>query len=331
MRQNPPTPDALSGGFMPPQFRLSSADLPEAERLPAMKRLLTDNILDAHVECLGDVPFQASLAAVKVGPAVCADCHSTPLLVHHSRAHIEPARRRRVLIQAMMEGRAGYFEDGKTSAGETVPGDLSIVQSGKAGGFVCEVPVRVISLALPYSAIVPWFASASAFDRALERTNFAVRLLFDLVTGLAHGELGFARHGTITDAVGSLLALAYDGAHGNRLDSKTKRAARRAAVQDYLRANYANPALTPALVADRFHISVRYLHMLMGDLGHSFREELLRIRLNAALRTLMQSSEFDRTVADIAYSVGFNDLSQFNRNFRARFGVAPSEARYAPH
>ena len=31
-----------------------------------------------------------------------------------------------------------------------------------------------------------------------------------------------------------------------------------------------------------------------------------------------------RKVSDVAYTVGFNDLSYFNRSFRRRFGTSPS-------
>jgi len=34
-----------------------------------------------------------------------------------------------------------------------------------------------------------------------------------------------------------------------------------------------------------------------------------------------------RGVPDIAYDVGFGDLSYFNRSFRRRFGRTPSEVR----
>jgi AraC-like DNA-binding protein len=34
-------------------------------------------------------------------------------------------------------------------------------------------------------------------------------------------------------------------------------------------------------------------------------------------------------VSEIAYSVGFADLSYFNRTFRLRFGMTPSDARGA--
>jgi len=37
----------------------------------------------------------------------------------------------------------------------------------------------------------------------------------------------------------------------------------------------------------------------------------------------------DRAIAVIAFTVGFSDLSHFNRAFRRRFGMTPSEARHA--
>jgi AraC-like DNA-binding protein len=34
-----------------------------------------------------------------------------------------------------------------------------------------------------------------------------------------------------------------------------------------------------------------------------------------------------RRIAEVAYEVGFNDLSYFNRSFRRRFGLSPREVR----
>jgi AraC-like DNA-binding protein len=39
----------------------------------------------------------------------------------------------------------------------------------------------------------------------------------------------------------------------------------------------------------------------------------------------------DRTISDIAFAVGFGDLSTFNREFRRRFGVTPSDVRRGTH
>ena len=105
-------------------------------------------------------------------------------------------------------------------------------------------------------------------------------------------------------------------------------AARRAAdMLTYLRRNFANPSLTPTMMAEDLGLSVRYAHKLMGLTGRSFRQELIAQRLAAARTAFASNRKPRQTIADIAISVGFNDLSQFNRHFRTAFGLTPRAAR----
>ena len=50
-----------------------------------------------------------------------------------------------------------------------------------------------------------------------------------------------------------------------------------------------------------------------------------RLRINLACQLLM--SEEERAVTDICYDVGFNNLSNFNRQFLALKGMPPSRFR----
>ena len=59
-------------------------------------------------------------------------------------------------------------------------------------------------------------------------------------------------------------------------------------------------------------------------LGMTFQEYLKKIRLGQAARLLTTT---DRTVTDIAFESGFNNLSNFNRHFRAAYGISPKEYR----
>ncbi|MEN3941219.1 AraC family transcriptional regulator [Prosthecobacter sp. SYSU 5D2] len=58
--------------------------------------------------------------------------------------------------------------------------------------------------------------------------------------------------------------------------------------------------------------------------GHTFIETLIQIRLASALALLGESTD---TIAAVAYACGFEDLSNFNRQFRRTYGITPSEAR----
>ncbi|SKB04183.1 AraC-type DNA-binding protein [Prosthecobacter debontii] len=58
--------------------------------------------------------------------------------------------------------------------------------------------------------------------------------------------------------------------------------------------------------------------------GRTFIETLIQIRLASAQALLRESTD---TIAAVAYACGFEDLSNFNRQFRRAYGITPSEAR----
>ena len=62
--------------------------------------------------------------------------------------------------------------------------------------------------------------------------------------------------------------------------------------------------------------------------GKTLSEYIIDIRLGAASRLLVDST---RTVAEICYDCGFNNLSNFNRMFKQKKGCAPKEFRENYH
>lgn len=83
--------------------------------------------------------------------------------------------------------------------------------------------------------------------------------------------------------------------------------------------------MSPPVLAGLIGISLRQLHLLFEPTGTSYTRYLLARRLEHARLLLSQCPE--RSVADIAYTCGFDGLSTFYRNFRAAFGTSPSEFR----
>lgn len=81
--------------------------------------------------------------------------------------------------------------------------------------------------------------------------------------------------------------------------------------------------LTPQALAEQAGISVRTLHRLFSLEGTTFRTWLRDQRLEHCWRDLVYSDTGSRTVAEIAFRWGFNDLTTFNRGFRAKYGVSP--------
>lgn len=58
--------------------------------------------------------------------------------------------------------------------------------------------------------------------------------------------------------------------------------------------------------------------------GKTFNEYLTQIRVHQARERLAGSNE---TVTEIALSIGFQSISQFNRQFKTLTGVTPSQFR----
>jgi transcriptional regulator GlxA family with amidase domain len=57
----------------------------------------------------------------------------------------------------------------------------------------------------------------------------------------------------------------------------------------------------------------------------SFFTFLTNMRLNQACKLLLETN---KSVADVTYSCGYNNLSNFNRHFKAKFSVSPKTYRH---
>lgn len=111
------------------------------------------------------------------------------------------------------------------------------------------------------------------------------------------------------------------------------RAATRQATLDralqYIAQHYGSPGLSPASAAKALGVSVRKLHLLVSSSGKSFGERVADRRLEEARLLLLTPGTAERPIADIAFEVGYVDLSTFYRAFRAKWGISPGEARAA--
>jgi AraC-like DNA-binding protein len=99
-------------------------------------------------------------------------------------------------------------------------------------------------------------------------------------------------------------------------------AARRAAVLDDIASHFCDPRLSGSGVAERLGISQRYLQRLLEATEKTFTEHVDELRLDRAF-LLLATAGADKRVSDIAFEVGYSDLTNFYRHFRSRFGDTP--------
>ena len=85
--------------------------------------------------------------------------------------------------------------------------------------------------------------------------------------------------------------------------------------------------LTPQWLAGRLGVSMRTLQEDFNALGTTVTSFIRDRRLHLARDRLVekQRGASDGTIAEIAYSSGFNDISYFNRCFKKAFDCSPKE------
>ena len=95
-------------------------------------------------------------------------------------------------------------------------------------------------------------------------------------------------------------------------------------VMDYLSRHYSE-VIRLSEVAEMVNMSESsFCRFFKQHTSKSFIDFLTGIRLGAASRALIDSS---LSIAEIGYDCGFNNLSNFNRIFKKKKGVTPSEFR----
>jgi len=88
---------------------------------------------------------------------------------------------------------------------------------------------------------------------------------------------------------------------------------------------YANPDLRQAAVAESLGLQAPALcAAFRAQTDLTFMEYLREVRLDRAAELLVRSL---RSVKEVWVAVGYNDASNFNHDFKRRFGVPPSEYR----
>jgi AraC-like DNA-binding protein len=99
------------------------------------------------------------------------------------------------------------------------------------------------------------------------------------------------------------------------------------AILAFCRRNLHDAELSPQRVADQLGMSVRTLHWRFKQAGQTFGRWVRENRLDGCAAALREPNQRGRNISDIAFNWGFNDLSHFNKAFRARFGMTPREWR----
>ena len=125
----------------------------------------------------------------------------------------------------------------------------------------------------------------------------------------------------------TILQLIYREADGLRQGVQPLRNPARLglAIRHYMECNYSDRNMTLSSVAEHFQVSRCHLSRLFHEeSGSTFVAYLSELRMREAERLLRDTY---RSVAEVAYAVGYANPNYFARVFQRRNGVPPSSYR----
>ena len=85
-----------------------------------------------------------------------------------------------------------------------------------------------------------------------------------------------------------------------------------------------DPALNVEMLAAEVGLSRVHIHRKLKELTNlSTRDFIRNIRLQQAASLLSQDKGL--TISEIAYAIGYSNLSHFSSSFREKYGMSPTE------
>jgi AraC-like DNA-binding protein len=314
-------------GDAPELLRFSTDALPERDRLAIWSDVFGRHVVKAQFEPIGGHRYSQtatvrSLPGLSLVTATCSGFRAT-----RTRQLIGDGNDDLILV-INTTGISQYRQLGHETTAAPYEGIL-LSSADEGFGFYPRTTRHIVA-GVPRQAIAAMVRDPeSVVARPLPKTE-PLRLLTSYVLSaddltLATSELrhAFATH--IQDLMALAIGTTRDGeaiALGRGM-----RAARQRAIKADIIGNLGRSELSITAVAARHRISPRYIQKLFESEGTTFTEYVLERRLAEANRMLRDPNFAGRNISEVAFKVGFGDLSYFTRSFRRRFGMTPSDAR----
>ena len=114
---------------------------------------------------------------------------------------------------------------------------------------------------------------------------------------------------------------------GAATDVRNARYHLRRRIAEFIESHLSDQSLSPKKIAASSRISLSYLYSLFNDDETTVGQFVQTKRLQRAYEILVADPKGHRTVSEVAYEVGFKNVSHFSRTFSRHFRIAPRDVR----
>jgi AraC-like DNA-binding protein len=207
------------------------------------------------------------------------------------------------------------------------PGDLLIWHGGRSIRFEMPDHFQKLCLIVQRDVFESMFPQAGSYTgEHLEQRDNMSRLLGACLSTLADDVLtgGAQPIGAAVELTLCMLGAALT--RRRESNNIAPRASLYGRLILFIEEHLADPDLSPAMIAQKHHISPRYLQLIFSEQGTTVGT-WIRSRRLAKCRAELANLSKDRSVTEIAMDWGFNDVAYFSRSFSSAYGISPREFR----
>ena len=275
--------------------------------------------------------FFASLEAYMLAELMVVRTNSSAAHYDRLAKHINSDGIDTVMIQLMLAGDI-FFDHGKGQNHAQV-GDLIVFDLGQAlQNF--NTDYHHISLLFPRDLIEDYVPLISNWHgQLLPRDSVGTKLLknhllsvMQLLPTLKADEIEIMQRSLL-----DMTSLAFSpNAVLPKNVSEAVDASLLVSIKRFIRSQLKNYNLGTKNICAEFNLSRTQLYRITSPLG-GLKQFIRQLRLSRCLRDLRDPRLSHISISEIAYNWGFNDLSTFNRNFKAIYNQQPKDARQAPN
>ncbi len=313
---------------------MSNAGVPAAERFGWFTDMVARYLVPVSVSSPQAADFRAEAAFLDLS-AVAVSTHTYPALRSRRPAALTRRSDPEQYQLALVDGANPMWISQHGSDSGPVSGELVLWDTSRpfeAGTRDEHGTSRSLILHIPRTGFP---LHADKVDRLLARRIPARRgtgaLLAGFLTSLGDhaaecGPEELGRLGVIARDLAAVCLSEYADATRD-LDAGVRARALLERVKLFIEHNLDDPALTPGVVAEHHHISVRSLYLLFQGEEESVSGLIRRRRLERCRADLARPELAHRSVRDVAARWGFPNASAFGRAFREAYGLTPRDHR----
>jgi AraC family transcriptional regulator, positive regulator of tynA and feaB len=297
-------------------------------RLEYWSALASNAITPMRVAAGEQSSFEGRLWTEKLGAIDIARAYSSSVVIRRTPADVSRSAERAFLLSITEEASYSFRVRGRQLVGR--PGDLLLTDSAEPEEIVHSGCTAIV-LRMPGTLLKAHLPAADDVTGLIVRGDRGAGLVAStMIRSLARNmRQGFDRSvcDHLTAALLHSVAAAYAEAFGVKSTAIATAETRRFEITRYVEEHLGDSDLTVQKAALAFGVSDRYVRMLFGATGEPLSSYIQRRRLEESARQLRDPLWRARTVSEIAFNWGFNSLGSYDRAFKSRFDVTPSEYR----